>query len=160
MSDTDNTFVYIIVCIVWPIIFIGGVPSPERDIPWSDDGIYPDANRSMLSLGYDFHHTFFDLVYNTIRYEGEVWVIPCHHLLLLNDLDEGELVRFTPLLYQCAIFVCRSVSPIQIQITNDPIALWKSELTTKTESLIRLFDDSQHHRLVQMGVDDLYIVCG
>ena len=52
-SDICNTFVYIIY-IVYPISFLEVVPSSERDIPWSDDGIYIDGNWSMLSLGYDF----------------------------------------------------------------------------------------------------------
>ena len=54
-------------------------------------------------------------------------------------MNEVELVRFTPLLEQCAIFVCRSVSTIHImtvEITYDHIHLWGYEVTPEAESLI------------------------
>ena len=78
-------------------------------------------------------------------------------------MDEGELVRLTPLLYQCAIFFCRSVCPIHtmtVHITNDHIHLWRSEVAPEAESLIRLFVDTRHHKIVPLSLDDLNIVCG
>ena len=107
-----------------------GCTVSERGIPWSDDGIYLDANWFMLSLKSDFHHTCFDLLCNTIRYEGYVWVVALSpsfttkYIGLLSIMNEGHLVRFPLLLYQCAIFVCRYVSPIHtitVEITNDHI---------------------------------------
>ena len=47
------------------IIFLKVVQSSERDNSRFVDGIYLDASGSMLSLWYDFHHTYFGLVYNT-----------------------------------------------------------------------------------------------
>ena len=66
-SDVGNIFVYII-CIYWPSSFL-----EERGIPWSDDIIYLDANRSILSLGYDFHHAFSALC--AILSDTKVWVV-------------------------------------------------------------------------------------
>ena len=77
-------------------------------------------------------------------------------------MNEGELVGFTLLFYQCSIFVCRSVSPIHtktVEITNDHIHLWGSEVAPESESLIRWIVDTRHHKSVQLSLNDLNIVC-
>ena len=54
-------------------------------------------------------------------------------------MNEGEFVRFSILFYQCAIFVCRSVSSIHVMtvnISNDHIHLWGSEVAPEADSVI------------------------
>ena len=66
-------------------------------------------------------------------------------------MDEGELVEFTPLLYQDVVLVCRSVSLshiMTVEITNDHIHLWGSEVAPEAESLIWWFVNTGHHKLV------------
>ena len=70
-------------------------------------------------------HIFDDSVFNTLSDTIDVYVITLSPsftikcLGLLSILYKGFLVRFTPLLYQCTIFACNFVSPIQtIQLLN------------------------------------------
>ena len=65
-SDVGNNCVYNLYHLhIWANELSWGCTIFGRDIPWSDDGIYLDANRSMLSLGYDFQHTVFSLLSDT-----------------------------------------------------------------------------------------------
>ena len=104
-SDVGTTFVYMIY-IVWPICFLEPVPYSEKNIPWSDDGMYFAASWSMLSVGYDSHHTCLGLVCNIIRFEGYIWVVTLSPSFtikgfgFLTILNDGELGRYNPLLYQ------------------------------------------------------------
>ena len=70
-------------------------------------------------------------------------------------MNEGELVRFTPLICQYAIFVCRTISQIHnmpVEITKDHIHLWGSEVVSEAESLIRCFVDTS--TLFVVAVED------
>ena len=75
-------------------------------------------------------------------------------------MSKGELVRFTSLpMYP---FVCRYVSPMHtmaVENTNDHIYLWESEVAPETELLILWFVYSGDHKIVQLSLEYLNIVC-
>ena len=82
---------------------------------------------------------------------------------MFNTMNEGELVIFTLLLYQSAIFICRYVSPVHtmtVEITNDHIHLWGSEVAPDGESLIWWLVDTRHHKIVQFSLDYVNILWG
>ena len=93
-SDVGNTFL--------PISFLEVVRSSERDIRWSDNGIYLVANWSMLSFGYDFIRQFSAwcviLSDTKVRYGSPSFTIKWLGLLSIMK-EEGELVGLTPVLY-------------------------------------------------------------
>ena len=61
-----------------------------------------------------------------------------------------------------SIFVCRYVSQIYtmtVEISNDHIHMWGSGVAPEAELLIRWWVVNRHHRVVQLSMDYLNIVC-